>query len=75
MFIRTLGIILLALGFVTLASAALMRDPVALDANIGAGALTLFGIPAGILGLILMAGHGALLTRLESRGGRVSARN
>lgn len=74
MFIRTLGTILLALGFVMLASAALIRDPTALDANIGAGALTLFGIPAGILGLILMAGHGVHLTWRQSRGAPASDR-
>lgn len=55
MFIRTLGVTLLALGFVILASAALIRDPTALDANIGAGALALIGLPVGTLGLFLTA--------------------
>lgn len=72
MFIRNLGTILLALGFVMLASAALIRDPVALDANIGAGILTLFGIPTGVLGLVLIAGHNVHLTWRQSREGRVS---
>jgi len=57
MFIRSLGTILLALGFVMLASAALIRDPTALDANIGAGLLTLVGIPLGGLGLALTIVH------------------
>lgn len=53
MTIRRLGTVLLGLGFALLASAALLRDPTALDANIGAGVLTLVGIPAGLLGLLL----------------------
>ncbi len=72
MFIRNLGIILLGLGFVMLAIAALMRDPTALDANIGAGALTLFGIPVGALGLVLTITSAIYLTWRRRRGGRAS---
>lgn len=72
MFIRTLGVILLALGFVMLASAALIRDPTALDANIGAGALSLIGIPVGTLGLFLTAASAVYLTWRERSGDRAS---
>lgn len=53
MVIRTVGTGLLGTGFTMLAIAALIRDPTALDANIGAGGLTLVGIPVGTLGLVL----------------------
>ena len=57
MIIRNIGTILLGLGFLMLATAALIRDPTALDANIGAGALTLIGIPVGSLGLVMIIAH------------------
>lgn len=65
---RSLGSILLGLGFALLASAALMRDPTALDANIGAGVLTLVGIPAGLLGLLLMIAHAVYRAWHRRRG-------
>ena len=52
---RTVGIVLLGIGFSLLAAAILIRDPTALDANIGAGILSLLGIPVGALGLVLIA--------------------
>ncbi|RUQ98164.1 hypothetical protein [Labedella endophytica] len=52
--LRTLGTVLLAIGFTMLAVAVLIRDPTALDANIGAGALSLVGIPLGAVGLVLV---------------------
>ncbi|MGO2520860.1 MAG: hypothetical protein ACTH8F_12115 [Microbacterium sp.] len=72
MFIRNLGTILLGLGFVMLASAALMRDPTALDANIGAGVLTLVGIPVGTLGLALTVAHDIYRMWHRRRGRRAS---
>lgn len=54
MTIRTVGTTLLAAGFAMLAVAVLIRDPTALDANIGAGALSLVGLPLGTLGLALV---------------------
>lgn len=62
MLIRNLGTIFLGLGFVMLSSAALIRDPTALDANIGAGFLTLVGIPVGTLGLSLVIAHAVYLS-------------
>jgi hypothetical protein len=52
--IRNIGTVLLGLGFTMLTIAALIRDPTALDANIGAGGLTLIGIPVGTLGLAMI---------------------
>ncbi|RWZ67824.1 hypothetical protein ELQ92_00685 [Labedella populi] len=52
--LRTVGTVLLAIGFALLAMAILIRDPTALDANIGAGALSLVGIPLGTAGLVLV---------------------
>lgn len=56
MIIRKAGTILLGVGFVFVALAALIRDPVALDANIGAGGLLLVGIPVGAFGLVMTIG-------------------
>jgi multisubunit Na+/H+ antiporter MnhG subunit len=70
MLIRNLGTILLGLGFVMLASAALIRDPTALDANIGAGVLTLVGIPVGTLGLALTVTHAVYRAWHRRRGDR-----
>lgn len=67
MIIRRVGTFFLAAGFLMLAAAALIRDPTALDANIGAGALTLVGIPAGVLGLVVMTGHVLYVSWRESR--------
>ena len=72
MFIRNLGTILLGLGFVMLASAALIRDPTALDANIGAGVLTLVGIPVGTLGLALTVANAVYRTWHRPSGGRAT---
>ncbi len=52
---RTVGTVLLGIGFSLLVAAILIRDPTALDANIGAGILSLLGIPVGALGLVLIA--------------------
>lgn len=52
--IKGAGTILLILGFAMLAIAVLIRDPLALDANIGAGILSLVGIPTGGLGVLLL---------------------
>jgi hypothetical protein len=54
---RTIGTVLLGLGFTMLAFAALIRDPTAPDANIGAGVLNLVGIPMGTLGLAMIIAH------------------
>lgn len=59
MIIRAIGTALLGIGFVALATAAFIRDPAALDANIGAGVLTLVGIPLGAVGLVLTIAGGA----------------
>lgn len=67
MIIRNIGTVLLGVGFVMLAAAALMRDPTALDANIGAGALTLVGIPVGAIGLAVTA-LGVVYETLRRRG-------
>ena len=52
--LRTIGTILLAIGFLMLAVAWAITDPFADDANIGAGGLILLGRPAGVLGLVLL---------------------
>lgn len=52
--IKTAGLSLLVVGYLSLAAAALIRDETAPDANIGAGLLTLLGLPAGALGLVLL---------------------
>lgn len=59
MIIRAIGTVLLGIGFVALSTAAFIRDPAALDANIGAGVLTLVGIPLGAVGLVLAIAGGA----------------
>ncbi|MBF4457876.1 hypothetical protein C5E07_17710 [Pseudoclavibacter sp. RFBJ3] len=51
---RLLGTILLAIGFIALASAVLITDPTALDANIGAGILQMAGFVAGGAGLAVL---------------------
>ncbi|RPF21687.1 hypothetical protein [Myceligenerans xiligouense] len=68
MIIRTAGTVLLGTGFVALATAAFLRDPTALDANIGAGVLTLVGTPLGALGLAMTIG--AALFEAWRRGRR-----
>lgn len=60
---RTAGTILLSLGFAMLTTAVLLRDPTALDANIGAGILSLIGIPVGTLGLLLTIASAVYTTR------------
>lgn len=60
--LRPVGTVLLALGFVLLALSILIRDPTALDANIGAGALALAGIPLGTVGLVIVL-VGAVIER------------
>lgn len=77
MFIRKAGIVLLGAGFVMLVVAALIRDPTALDANIGAGALMMAGIPLGTIGLattIAGAGYEAWSTRASRRAGSQAPR-
>src|SRR5690554_917861 len=59
MIIRAMGTVLLGIGFVALATAAFIRDPAALDANIGAGVLALVGVPLGAVGLTLTIAGGA----------------
>ncbi len=54
MIVRNVRTVLLGAGFAMLAGAALIHDPTALDANIGAGVLILVGIPTGALGLAMM---------------------
>ncbi|MGB4777390.1 hypothetical protein [Microbacterium sp.] len=73
MLIRNLGTVLLGLGFVMLAAAALIRDPTALDANIGAGGLTLIGIPVGTLGLALTITHAVYMSVRRRRSAHTSA--
>jgi len=51
------GTILLGSGFAMLAGAVLIRDPTALDANIGAGFLSIVGLPVGAIGLALTFAH------------------
>ena len=60
--LRVVGTVILAIGFMMLALAILIRDPAALDANIGAGALSLVGMPLGALGLVLLV-VGAVVER------------
>jgi hypothetical protein len=67
--IRKAGTILVGVGFVLVALAALIRDPVALDANIGAGVLLLVGIPVGAFGLAMTIG-GAVYESLSKRARR-----
>jgi hypothetical protein len=71
MIIRKAGTILLGIGFVFVAVAALIRDPVALDANIGAGGLLLVGIPVGAFGLVMTIG-GAVYEGWSTRARRAS---
>lgn len=52
-----------------LATAALIRDPAALDANIVAGILTLAGIPLGTLGLALTIATAVAQRRPRPRRG------
>ena len=66
---RTVGTVLLGIGFTMLAMAILIRDPTALDANIGAGFLSLLGIPVGALGLVLIVVHA--VTHAADRSRRV----
>ncbi|MCS5735021.1 hypothetical protein [Herbiconiux daphne] len=66
--IRNVGTILLAVGFVLLAVAVLLRDPVALDANIGAGILSLAGLALGGVGLVLVV-IGAVVGRRRGPAG------
>lgn len=63
---RTVGTVLLGIGFSMLAAAILIRDPTALDANIGAGILSLLGIPVGALGLVLIALQAVRSRRMRS---------
>lgn len=60
--LRVVGTVILAIGFMMLALAILIRDPAALDAIIGAGALSLVGMPLGALGLVLLV-VGAVVER------------
>jgi hypothetical protein len=62
--LRSAGTPLLAVGFALLAGALLIVDPAASDAHIGAGYLTLTGLPLGTLGLtfvVIQAARGARL--------------
>ena len=69
MLIRKLGTVLLGTGFLMLAGAALIRDPTALDANIGAAFLTFLGLPVGALGLLVIVVHSLyMLWRKKQRG-------
>jgi hypothetical protein len=52
--LRNVGTILLAFGFLMLASAWAITDPTAGDANVGAGGLILLGLPAGALAMLLV---------------------
>jgi hypothetical protein len=71
MIIRKVGTILLGVGFVFVALAELIRDPVALDANIGAGGLLFVGIPLGAIGLVMTIG-GAVYEAWSKRAKRSS---
>lgn len=51
---QVFGTALLAIGFLALAGAHLITDPTALDANIGAGFLTIVGFITGAAGLLLL---------------------
>lgn len=59
MMIRHLGTILLGSGFMMLVGAVLLWDPTAQDANIGAGILSIVGVPVGAIGLALTLAHAA----------------
>lgn len=61
--IKTIGTILLAIGFITLLVAWAITDPTSADANIGAGGLILLGRLAGSIGLILVILDVILSTR------------
>ncbi len=65
--LRTLGPVLTAIGFLALAAAILIRDPTALDANIGAGILSSVGLVVGTLGLVLTA-VGAVISSRGASG-------
>ena len=52
--IKLIGTILTATGFLALATATLIRNPLTPDANIGAGILSLIGLPSGAVGLLLL---------------------
>lgn len=69
---RNIGTVLLGLGFTMLAIAALIRDPTAPDANIGAGGLTLIGIPVGTLGLAMIIAHEGYAVWRHHRGRQVA---
>lgn len=60
---RCAGTMLLAAGFVALSAAALVRDPTALDADIGAGILTMIGLVTGGIGLITLLVSAVLASR------------
>lgn len=51
---RSVGTVLLALGFLALSTSVLVRDPTAPDANIGAGLLDMVGIVTGATGLLAL---------------------
>ena len=67
MIIRKVGVTFLGAGFLMLAVAVLIRDSTALDANIGAGVLSLVGIPVGVLGLAVTAGHALYMSWRERK--------
>lgn len=67
--VRNLGTTLLAIGFALLVSAVLIRDPLALDANIGAGILSVAGIPIGAVGLALVIADAVSILWARSRSG------
>lgn len=67
MFMRHAGTVLLGVGFVMLAGAVIIRDPTAPDANIGAGILSIIGIPVGMVGLVLTIAHAAYAAWQRSR--------
>ncbi|PPG38143.1 hypothetical protein [Pseudoclavibacter sp. RFBA6] len=64
---QTLGTVLLAVGFLALAGAHLITDPTALDANIGAGFLTIVGLITGATGLLVSVIGALLGTRRRRR--------
>jgi hypothetical protein len=70
--LRTIGTILLALGFVMLAVAWAITDPFAGDANIGAGGLIFLGRPAGVVGLVLLALDGIIRLARRQRTRRAA---
>jgi hypothetical protein len=71
MLTRYVGTILLGVGFTMLAGAVLLWDPTAPDANIGAGILSVVGLPAGAIGLALIIAHIAYATWERIRGDRI----